>query len=176
MAQTRTIGVRSLLAIAHVLIGPFCAGLVFIAFHVAFVSGQMPVRRGDIGLYTPIRLLVDYIKLTPIFYAPGFLPALTTALLTASQVRVAGSCTWLRAATYGAVASVFFVGLPSLVFLRDAARSWEVGYPATVVAMLGFQAMLGFVGTIPAWFATGRLRRRLAEARSPKATTPASAE
>jgi hypothetical protein len=171
----RTSGVRTLLVIAHVLVGPFCAGLVFIALHFGFSDGSMLLRPGSGGESPPINLLVDYIKLTPIFYAPGFLPALTTGFLTGSRVQMTGRCNWLRAATYGAAASVILVGAPSLIFVSGAATSWQIGYPATIVAMLAFQAVLGFVGTIPVWLMTGGLRRRLAAARASDAAMPAAA-
>jgi hypothetical protein len=174
MAQTRTVGIRSLLALAHLLLGPPCAGLVFISLHMA--AGAQQILRSDVGgLLGPFALLVEYIQLTPIFYGPGFLPALTTGLLTASRVWRIGSCSWLWASTCGALASVALVGLPSLFLLPGATQSWKIGYPAATVLMLGFQAVLGFVGTIPVWIATSFLRRKLAARRMSGVLTPAVA-
>jgi hypothetical protein len=175
MAQTRTAGVRALLALAHVLIGPFCAGLVFVASHFGLTGGPLILRPNAEGVHGLSSLLAEYIGLTPIFYAPGFLPALTTGLLTASRVWKTGRCTWLWAATCGAVTSAIFVGAPSLVFVREAARSLQIGYVSAVVVMLGFQAALGFIGTIPVWLATGVLRNRLAAARPAAGPTLAAA-
>jgi hypothetical protein len=175
MARKGKAGPTILLVLAHVLIGPFCVGIMFVAIHTA-LSGELELLKPIAGRTCgPACLLTKYIKLTPIFYVPGFLPALTTGLLTASQVLIKGRCTWLWAAICGAAASALLVGVPSLLFVKGAAQSWQIGYPATIAAMLAFQAVLGFFGTIPVWLATGRLRRRLAEARLAAAPRPAPA-
>jgi hypothetical protein len=166
MPQRGTVGICIVLVLAHVLMGPFCAGLVFVALHSALTDGPLMLRPAAGGAHTPFSLLMEYVRITPIFYVPGFLPALVTGLLTASQVWIKGRCSWLRAAMYGAVASIVLVGVPPLFFLDGTARSWQIGYPVTIVAMLTLQAVLGFVGTIPVWLVTGFLRRRLAQARN----------
>jgi hypothetical protein len=160
---------------AHILIGPFCVGLIFIALHIVFTDRPVLSGSAASGAYNPVRLLVDYIRLSPVFYAPGFLPALITGLLTVSRVWKTGSCSWPRAALYGAATSLVLVGAPSLFFLDGAARSLQIGYPAIVIAMLAFQTVLGFLGTIPVWLATGGLRHRLAKARMEAAAKPAPA-
>jgi hypothetical protein len=162
------------LALAHLLLGPPCAGLLFVAaLWMSGAGGQSSLDLVGVILNAP-RLLVSYVPITPAFYIPGALPALTTGMLTALRVWKTGRCSWVWASTCGAVASVMLVGLPSLLFIDGITKSWRIGYPAAFLLMLAFQATLGFVGTIPVWIATGFLRRRLAAERPAAIVTPAA--
>jgi hypothetical protein len=150
------------LVFAHVLIGPFLVGVMFIAGRfVLYGELSLPTER-EWPLPPPLAMTAAFLKLSPIFYVPGATPAVATALLTARRVRSSGTCGLWRAAVYGAVTSAVFVGVPSLVFTSSLVTTYDWAVLPTAAGLIALQGAFGFVGTIPVWFATRGLRERIA--------------
>jgi hypothetical protein len=160
MNHRRRLTIR--LVLAHVLIGPFLVGLMFCAGQWLLDPDFTLLDDRGSMLPPPLDFAVAYLKLSPIFYAPGLAPAIATGLLTAARVRSAGRCGLRWAATYGALTSAILVGMPSLVFTSALVSSH--GWPTlpTAAGLVALQGTFGFLGTIPVWFATEGLRRKIA--------------
>jgi hypothetical protein len=142
------------LALSHVLLGPPFAGMAFLGVRWIedgrILSSASFAREG---------FIVAFLKLTPLFYVPGALPALLTAVLTARRIKVAGDCSLMRSAAYGALTSAAAIGLPSLYFAPALMEGYRVSLIVAATGLVGLQALLGFIGTIPVWLLTGSLRK-----------------
>jgi hypothetical protein len=154
---------RVLLVVAYVLLGPFFASLFLMGAYAISqgmpfpTSGQITTIAGSLP-----RLAKTYLAMSFLFYVPGLLPALATGLWTGSRLRKTGRCPWWLSAAFGALTSAGFIGLPLLLLAADYAKGTGFGAVTVGVMMVAFQAVTGFLGTIPVWFVTAPIRRRIA--------------
>ncbi len=92
-----------------------------------------------------------------VFYVLGLLPAFSTGLLTEWRIRRNGSCVMFRSAMYGSLTSVVILATFSL-FVLEGVRSFSFG---SVMQIVFYKALLGFFGTLPVWWLTRGLQRRI---------------